>query len=78
MEIRVGIHTGEVELRDGDIGGVGVHLAARVLAAAAPGQVLVTSTTCEAVTGSGLEFRDAGEHTLRGVPGTWRLFSVAE
>jgi class 3 adenylate cyclase/pimeloyl-ACP methyl ester carboxylesterase len=78
MEIRVGIHTGEVELRDGDVGGVGVHVAARVLAAAAPGQVLVTSTAREAVTGSGLEFQDAGEHTLRGVPGAWRLFSVAE
>jgi class 3 adenylate cyclase len=78
IEIRAGVHTGEVELRSDDIGGLGVHLASRIEAGAAPGEVLVSRTVTELVAGSGIEFRDRGEHELRGVPGTWQLFSVAD
>jgi class 3 adenylate cyclase len=78
IEIRAGVHTGEVELRGDDVGGLGVHLASRIEARAAPGEVLVSRTVTELVAGSGIDFRDCGEQELRGVPGTWRLFSVAE
>jgi class 3 adenylate cyclase len=78
IEIRAGVHTGEVELRGDDVGGLGVHLASRIEARAAPGEVLVSRTVTELVAGSGIDFRDRGEQELRGVPGTWRLFSVAE
>jgi class 3 adenylate cyclase len=76
VEIRAGLHTGEVELRDRDIGGIAVHTAARVQALAAPGEVLVSRTVVDLVAGSGIQFADRGEHELKGVPGTWRLFSV--
>ncbi len=77
IEIRVGIHAGEVELRGDDLGGIAVHIAARVLAAAAPGAVFVTSTVEELVTGSGLSFTARGRHELKGVPGAWELYEVA-
>ena len=76
LEIRVGIHTGEIELSDGDIQGLAVHLGARIAALAGPRQVFVSSTVKDLVVGSGLEFADRGEHELKGVPGTWRVFEV--
>ena len=77
IEIRAGLHTGEVEVRDGDIAGIGVHIAARVLDAASAGDLLVSPAVPMLVAGSGIEFDDRGEHELKGVPGTWRLFAVA-
>jgi class 3 adenylate cyclase/pimeloyl-ACP methyl ester carboxylesterase len=77
VEVRVGLHTGEVEARGADIGGISVHIGARVAATAAAGQVLVSRTVTDLVAGSGIEFEDRGEHELKGVPGTWRLFSVS-
>ena len=76
VEIRVGVHTGEVEVMTDDIGGIAVHIAARVVAHAAPGEVLVSSSVPPLVAGSGIEFHDRGEHELKGVPGTWKLFAV--
>jgi class 3 adenylate cyclase len=77
LEIRVGLHTGEIELReDGEIAGVAVHLAARVEQHAEASEVLVSSTVKDLVAGSGIEFTDRGEHELKGVPGTWRLHAV--
>jgi len=76
IEVRAGLHTGECELVDGDVAGIAVHTGARVSAAAAPGEVLVSSTVKDLVAGSGIEFRDRGSHELKGVPGEWRLFAV--
>jgi class 3 adenylate cyclase len=77
LEIRVGIHTGEIEVRaDDDVAGVAVHIGARVAQHAGAAEVLVSSTVKDLVAGSGIEFDDRGEHELKGVPGTWRLFSV--
>jgi class 3 adenylate cyclase len=76
IEIRAGIHTGEVELRGDDIGGVSVHIAQRVQAAAAPGEVLVSRTVTDLVAGSGINFEDRGEQQLKGIPGSWNLFAV--
>jgi class 3 adenylate cyclase len=77
LTLRIGIHAGEVELRGDDIGGIAVHVAARVQALAEPGQILVSRTVADLVAGSGINLTDRGEHELRGVPGTWRLFEVA-
>jgi pimeloyl-ACP methyl ester carboxylesterase len=77
LEIRAGIHTGEVELMDSNIGGIAVHIAARVMAAARPGEVLASSTVKDLIAGSGIAFEDRGTHALKGVPGEWRLFAVA-
>ena len=72
------LHTGEIEIRDDDeVAGVAVHIAARVEQHADPAEVLVSSTVKDLVAGSDIEFQDRGEHQLKGVPGTWRLFSVA-
>ncbi|HEX6262303.1 MAG TPA: adenylate/guanylate cyclase domain-containing protein [Actinomycetota bacterium] len=76
LEIRAGLHTGEIERRDGDIGGLAVHLAARVMGEAGAGDVLVSGTVRDLVVGSGIDFEDRGEHSLKGVPGTWRLLRV--
>jgi class 3 adenylate cyclase len=76
LQIRVGVHTGEIEIRDDDVAGVAVHIAARVQQHAGPAEVLVSSTVKDLVAGSDVEFDDRGEHELKGVPGTWRLFSV--
>jgi class 3 adenylate cyclase len=78
LEVRAGVHTGEVEMRDADISGIAVHLAARVAAAAGAGEVLVSRTVVDLVAGSGLTFTDRGEHALKGVPGEWRLFAVED
>jgi class 3 adenylate cyclase len=77
IEVRGGLHTGEIELRGDDIGGVAVHIGARVAALAGPGDVLVSRTVTDLVAGSGIEFADRGEHELKGAPGVWRLFAVA-
>jgi pimeloyl-ACP methyl ester carboxylesterase len=78
IDIRAGLHAGEIELREGRhrVGGIAVHIAARVMATAAPGEILVSSTVKDLVAGSGIEFRDRGMHDLKGVPGGWRLFAV--
>ncbi|MFI5506157.1 adenylate/guanylate cyclase domain-containing protein [Mycobacterium sp. NPDC051804] len=77
IEVRAGLHTGEVEIRGDDIGGIAVHIGARVSALSGPNDVLVSSTLRDLVIGSGLEFDDRGAHQLKGVPGEWRLFAVA-
>ncbi len=77
IEVRAGLHTGECEVRGEDIGGIGVHIGARVSALAGPDEVLVSSTLRDLVIGSGLEFGDRGTHQLKGVPGEWRVFAVA-
>jgi class 3 adenylate cyclase/pimeloyl-ACP methyl ester carboxylesterase len=77
IQVRAGLHTGECEVRGDDIGGIGVHIGARVSALAGPNDVLVSSTLRDLVIGSGLEFEDRGGHELKGVPGEWRLFAVA-
>jgi class 3 adenylate cyclase len=77
LEVRAGCHTGEIELLDGDIGGIAVHIGARVGALAGPSEVLVSSTVRDLVAGSGLAFEDRGEHELKGVLGTWRLYSAS-
>ena len=76
LEVRAGVHTGEIELRGNDVTGLAVHLGARVAALAGPNQVLVTRTVTDLVAGSGLSFTDHGEHELRGLPGTWPLYTV--
>ena len=76
VAVRIGLHTGEVELMDKDIGGIAVHIGARISERAGPGEVLVSSTVSDLVAGSGIEFADRGEHELKGVPGSWRLFAV--
>jgi class 3 adenylate cyclase len=76
VEIRAGVHTGEVQLRGDDVGGIGVHVAARVMAAAGPGEVLVSSTVHDLVAGSDYVLEDRGPHALKGVGGEWRLFAV--
>jgi class 3 adenylate cyclase/pimeloyl-ACP methyl ester carboxylesterase len=76
LEVRAGLHTGEVELAGADVRGIAVHIGARVSATAKPGEVLVSSTVKDLVAGSGIEFEDRGAHELKGVPGDWRLFSV--
>jgi class 3 adenylate cyclase len=78
LAIRAGVHTGEVEVVAGDVRGLAVHVAARVMALAGPGQVFVSSTVEELVAGSGLAFSDAGSHELKGVTGARRLFCLAE
>ena len=74
--IRAGLHTGECELRGEDIGGIAVHIAARVSALAGAGEVLVSRTVKDLVAGSGIEFTDRGAHTLKGVPDTWQLYGA--
>jgi len=76
MTLRAGVHTGECEALGEDIGGMAVHIGARVSALAEPGEILVTRTVVDLVVGSGLQFSDRGEHELKGVPGAWRLYAV--
>ena len=76
IAVRAGLHTGECEIRGDDIGGIAVHIGARVSALAGPKEVLVSSTLRDLVIGSGLEFEDRGSHQLKGVPGEWRLLAV--
>jgi pimeloyl-ACP methyl ester carboxylesterase len=76
IQVRAGLHTGECEVMGSDVGGIAVNIGARVSSLAGPGEVLVSRTVKDLVAGSGLEFSDRGEHELKGVPGTWQLFSV--
>jgi class 3 adenylate cyclase len=76
LEVRAGCHTGEIELAGSDVGGIAVHIGARVGALAGPSEVLVSSTVKDLVAGSGLSFADRGEHELKGVPGSWRLYAA--
>ena len=76
VKVRVGLHTGECEVRGDDIGGLAVHIAARVAALATTGEILVSGIVKDLVAGSGIEFADRGERELKGVPGSWKLFAV--
>jgi class 3 adenylate cyclase len=78
LEIRVGLHTGEVELDDGRARGIAVHIGARIAQAARPGEALVSSTVKDLVAGSGIEFEERGAAELKGVPGEWRLYAVGD
>jgi class 3 adenylate cyclase len=78
VAIRAGLHTGEVEMRGDDLAGMAVHIGARVAAQPGSGEIFVSSTVKDLVAGSGIEFDDRGEHELRGVPGTWRLYAVCD
>jgi class 3 adenylate cyclase len=74
IKVRAGLHTGECELLGADVGGIAVHIAARVASLAGPDEVFVSSTVKDLVAGSGIEFEDKGSHALKGVPEEWRLF----
>jgi class 3 adenylate cyclase len=76
IPLRLGLHTGECEILGTDVGGIGVHIAQRVMSEASPGEILVSSTVRDLVSGSGIQFQDRGSHTLKGVPGEWRLLAV--
>jgi class 3 adenylate cyclase len=76
IEVRAGLHTGEIELRGADVGGIAVHIGQRVSALAGPGEVLASSTVKDLVAGSGIRFNDRGPHVLKGVPDQWRVFAV--
>jgi pimeloyl-ACP methyl ester carboxylesterase len=78
IQVRSGIHTGEIELRGDDIAGMGVHIAARVAAKAEPSDIWVSRTVTDLVIGSGITFSDRGSHTLKGVPGSWALYAVTD
>ncbi|HEY6651008.1 MAG TPA: adenylate/guanylate cyclase domain-containing protein, partial [Actinomycetota bacterium] len=77
IEVRAGLHTGECEIVDGKCSGLSVSIAARVMANAGPSEVLVSRTVKDLTAGSGIDFQDAGEHELKGVPDRWRLYRVA-
>jgi class 3 adenylate cyclase len=76
LETRCGLHTGEIEVIGDDVGGIAVHIGARVGASAGPGEVLVSGTVKDLVAGSGIQFEDRGERELKGIPGSWRLWAV--
>jgi class 3 adenylate cyclase len=78
LHIRSGLHTGEVELRGDDVGGIAVHIAARVMAAAGSGEILTSRTVHDLIVGSDVTLEDRGIHPLKGVEGTWELFAVVE
>jgi len=77
LQVRVGVHTGEIEQRGDDIGGIAVHIGARVAALATPGDVFVSRTVVDLVAGSGMSFAEEGSHELKGVPGSWQVFAAA-
>jgi class 3 adenylate cyclase len=77
VELRAGLHTGEVEMMGEDLGGIAVHIAQRVSGLAQAGDVLVSRTVVDLVAGSGIGFEDRGDHELKGVPGAWRVFAVS-
>ncbi|MFL6190849.1 MAG: adenylate/guanylate cyclase domain-containing protein [Actinomycetes bacterium] len=76
IEIRAGIHTGELDVTDDDVGGIAVHIAARIMATAGPGEILVSRTVRDLVTGSGIALEDRGTHTLKGLSDPWQLFAA--
>jgi class 3 adenylate cyclase len=77
VEVRVGLHSGECEVRGNDLAGIAVHIGARIGGLAQPGEVLVSTTVKDLVIGSGISFEDRGSHPLKGIPDTWKLYSVA-
>lgn len=77
VDLKMGLHTGECEVRGEDLGGLAVHIAARIAALATPEEILVSGTLKDLVIGSGIEFTERGDYDLKGVPGTWKLFAVA-
>ena len=76
LDIRAGLHTGEIELHGDDVAGIAEHLAQRVQGVAPPRELFVSRTVIDLVVGSGLRFDDRGDYELKGIPGTWRLFAV--
>jgi class 3 adenylate cyclase len=76
LGVRAGLHTGEIEIHDSDVAGIAVHIGQRVSSLARPGEVLVSRTVVDLVVGSNIQFTDRGEHDLKGVPGSWRIFAV--
>ncbi|MGH2728217.1 MAG: adenylate/guanylate cyclase domain-containing protein, partial [Actinomycetota bacterium] len=76
VSVRAGLHTGEIELRGADVGGIAVHIGARVMGEAAPGEVLCSGTVRDLVVGSAIGFEERGSRELKGIPGEWRLFAV--
>jgi class 3 adenylate cyclase len=76
IQVRSGIHTGELELLDGDVAGMAVHIGARIAAMAGPGEVYASQTVRDLVVGSDLVFDSRGRHTLKGVPGEWEVYAV--
>lgn len=76
LQVRAGVHSGECEVIGADLGGIAVHIGARIGALAGPNEVLVSQTAKDAVTGSGISFDDRGAHSLKGVPGQWQLYVV--
>ena len=76
LEVRVGIHVGDIDRRGDDISGIGVVIAARILSLAARGEILASSTAVQAATGEAYQFEPRGEHQLKGVAGTWQLFTL--
>jgi class 3 adenylate cyclase len=78
VEIRAGVHTGEVETIGNKVGGIAVSIGARIGSMASPSEVLVSQTVKDLVAGSGLVFADRGDHRLQGVPGTWRVFAALQ
>jgi class 3 adenylate cyclase len=77
LDVRAGVHTGEIEQTNGRVAGIAVHIGARIAEAAGPGEVLVSGTVKDIVAGSGIVFAERGERELAGVPGAWRLFAVS-
>jgi class 3 adenylate cyclase len=78
LDIRIGIHTGECELQGRRLTGMAVHVAARIQGLAGAGEILVSSTVKDLVIGSSASFEDRGQHSLKGTPGEWRLFTLAD
>ena len=78
LQVRAGVHTGEIERRGNTAAGIAIHVAARVMAAAGPGEVVVSSTVKDLTAGSGIRLDDFGVHDLKGVPGPWQLYRVIE
>ena len=77
LAVRIGIHVGDIDRRGNDISGVGVHIAARAMTSADPGEIVVTASVSASVTGQATTFETLGAHELKGVPGTWDLFRLA-
>ena len=77
LDVRAGVHTGECEIMDEKIGGIAVHIGARVAASAVAGEILVSGAVRDLVMGSTFQFTDRGPHSLKGVPGEWRLYAAA-
>ena len=78
LDVRIGVHVAEVEARGDDVAGLGVHIAARIMSAAAAGEILVSATIPAVAVGGDAEYEPRGQHTLKGVPGRWDLFAAVE